>query len=69
MGINSSRLDSSARTMSIADALFTKVQQRVLAVLYGNAGRSFFASEVIRLASSGSGAVQRELARLEDAGW
>ena len=52
----------------IADALFTKVQQRVLAVLFGNPGRSFYANEVIALAGSGTGAVQRELARLEAAG-
>ncbi len=52
----------------IADALFTKVRQRVLAVLYGNPGRSFYANEVIALAGSGTGAVQRELARLEAAG-
>ena len=51
-----------------ADALFTKTQQRVLAVLFGQTQRSFYANEVIRLAQSGSGAVQRELARLEAAG-
>ncbi|MDY7580084.1 nucleotidyltransferase domain-containing protein [Herbaspirillum sp. RTI4] len=48
-----------------ADALFTKTQQRVLAVLYGQSQRSFYANEIIGLASIGSGAVQRELARLE----
>ena len=52
----------------IADALFSRVQQRVLAVLFGNPGRSFYANEVIALAGSGTGAVQRELARLEAAG-
>lgn len=52
----------------VADALFTKVQQRVLAVLFGNTGRSFYANEIIRLVGSGTGAVQRELARLEMAG-
>ena len=52
----------------IADALFTKVRQRVLAVLFGNPGRSFYANEMIALAGSGTGAVQRELARLEAAG-
>ncbi len=57
-----------AAVSGIADALFTKVQQRVLGVLYGNPGRSFYANEVIALASSGTGAVQRELARLEVAG-
>jgi hypothetical protein len=52
----------------LADALFAKVQQRVLGVLFGNPGRSFYANEVIGLAHSGTGAVQRELARLEAAG-
>jgi hypothetical protein len=52
----------------IADALFSKVQQRVLAVLFENPGRSFCANEVIALAGSGTGAVQRELACLEAAG-
>ena len=52
----------------LADALFAKVQQRVLGVLFGNPGRSFYANEVIALAHSGTGAVQRELARLEAAG-
>jgi predicted nucleotidyltransferase len=56
------------RSTSIADALFNKGQQRVLAVLFGNPGRTFYASEIIALASSGTGAVQRELARLENAG-
>jgi predicted nucleotidyltransferase len=52
----------------IADALFAKVQQRVLGVLFRNPERSFYANEVIALARSGTGAVQRELARLEGAG-
>lgn len=50
-----------------ADALFTKTQQRVLGVLFGQPERSFYANEIIGLAASGSGAVQRELARLEAA--
>src|SRR2546421_9960506 len=50
---------------SLADALFAKVQQRVLGVLFGNPRRSFYANEVIGLARSGTGAVQRELKRLE----
>jgi predicted nucleotidyltransferase len=52
----------------IADALFTNTQQRVLGLLFGQPERSFFANEVITLAGSGSGAVQRELARLESSG-
>ena len=58
----------SSPSTSLADALFPKVRQRVLAILFGNPGRSFFASEVIALAQSGSGAVQRELADLSAAG-
>lgn len=53
---------------SLADALFTKTQQRVLGVLFGTPERTFYASEVIRNAGTGSGAAQRELARLEGSG-
>lgn len=52
----------------MADALFPRVRQRVLALLFGNPDRSFFANEIIALAQSGSGAVQRELADLSGAG-
>jgi predicted nucleotidyltransferase len=52
----------------LAGALFAGVQQRVLALLFGQPERSFYASELIRLAGSGTGAVQRELARLVDSG-
>jgi predicted nucleotidyltransferase len=53
---------------SLADALLTRTQQRVLGLLFGQPGRSFYASEVIRVAGTGSGAAQRELARLETSG-
>lgn len=53
---------------SMADALFPRVRQRVLGILYGNPDRSFFAREVMALAHSGAGAVQRELADLAAAG-
>src|SRR4030088_3828474 len=53
---------------SLADALFTKTQQRVMRVLFGQPERSFYASELIRDAGTGSGAAQRELAKLEGSG-
>lgn len=53
---------------STADALFPAVRQRVLAVLFGSPDRSFYANELIALARSGTGAVQRELASLLAAG-
>jgi len=49
---------------AVADALFTSTQQKVLTLLFGQPDRSFFATELISLAGAGSGAVQRELARL-----
>lgn len=71
MGTNTRKLKKSnkaATPPSLADALFPKARQRVLAVLMGAPGRSFYTTEVIALAQSGSGAVQRELTALADAG-
>jgi predicted nucleotidyltransferase len=59
---------TSSNTTTVADALFSKVRQRVLAVLFGAPDRSFYTNEVIGLAQSGAGAVQRELADLAAAG-
>jgi predicted nucleotidyltransferase len=56
------------RRASLADALFSTIRQRVLAYLFGQPERSFFATELIKLAGGGSGAVQRELARLAESG-
>jgi len=53
---------------SIGDALFTKTQQRVLAILYGNTERSYYLNELVRLAGMGKGAVNREVSKLSDAG-
>lgn len=66
-GRTSARARSLART-SLADALFSSTQQRVLGFLYGQPERSFFANELITATGSGSGAVQRELARLTQSG-
>ncbi len=52
----------------LADALFSGTQQRVLTLLFGQPERSFYASELIALARGGSGAIQRELARLVQSG-
>jgi predicted nucleotidyltransferase len=52
----------------LAGALFSKVQLSVLGLLIGQPDRSFRISEIIRLAGSGSGAVQRELEALTAAG-
>jgi len=52
----------------LAGALLTPVQQRVLALLYGQPDRSFQGAEIIRLAKSGTGAVHRQLHRLASVG-
>ena len=53
---------------TLADVLFTPVQQRVLGLLYGQPSRRFQSGEVIRLASSGTGAVHRLLIRMAEVG-
>ncbi len=57
-----------AAPTGLADALFAPTQRRVLALLFGQPARSFFATELISLTGSGSGAVQRELKRLTSSG-
>jgi predicted nucleotidyltransferase len=59
MGINS---------IGLADALFSKVQQRVLGLLFVNAERSFYTNEIVRFVDSGIGVVQRELEKLTASG-
>ena len=50
--------------VNLGDALFTRTQQRVLAILFGTPDRSFYLNEVVRLSGAGNGAVHRELASL-----
>jgi predicted nucleotidyltransferase len=54
--------------VSISNALFSKVQQRVLALIFGHPERSFYKSEIVRSVHSGTGAVERELSRLQRSG-
>lgn len=53
---------------SVGDALFTKTQQKVLAVLFGQPDKSFYLNELVRLANMGRGAISREVSKLTDAG-
>lgn len=57
-----------SRKSSLADALFTSTQQRVLAPLFGQPDKSFFVTQIMGLAKAGRGAVQRELERLRVGG-
>ena len=62
------RKQRASRNDGLASALFTATQQRVLGLLFGQPGRSFYLAEIIGLARAGSGAVQRELAKLAESG-
>ncbi len=54
--------------VGMSGALFSRVQQRVLALIFGHPERSFYTSEIVRNVRSGVGAVQRELSKLESSG-
>ncbi len=54
--------------MSIASALFTKTQQQILALLYGQADSSFYLNEIVRLTDVGKGAIARDLKKMTEAG-
>lgn len=58
-----SRVSKPPKRTSLADVLFSTVQQRVLGYLFGQPECSFYATELIRFTGGGSGAVQCELAR------
>ena len=55
-------------SITMADALFTKTQQRVLGLLYGKPDESFYTNEIVRWADMGRGTIRRELDRLVLAG-
>lgn len=45
----------------LSDALFTKTQQQVLGLLYGQPQRSFYTNEILRLSGMGVATIKREL--------
>lgn len=53
---------------SLADALFSGVQRRLLTLFYGQPDRSYYTNELLRLAATGRGGLQRELTRLVTSG-
>lgn len=54
--------------LSLSDALFTTTQQKVLGLLFGKPGQSFYVNEIARWAKVGKGSLTRELGRLERSG-
>lgn len=68
MGTTGTATSTPLTPASLADALFTPVQQRVLGWLFGQPERRFQSGELIRLAKSGTGAVHRLLTKLAQTG-
>lgn len=54
--------------LPVADALFGKARQAVLALLFGNPGRAYYTREIVAAAKSGASQVQRELDQLTRSG-
>ncbi|KJC51458.1 transcriptional regulator [Bradyrhizobium sp. LTSP849] len=61
-------MGTTMEAINLSSALFSKVQQRVLGLIFAHPDRSFYTSEIIRTVESGSGAVERELSRLQRSG-
>ncbi|MCP4076495.1 MAG: transcriptional regulator [Gammaproteobacteria bacterium] len=55
-------------SMIIADALFTKSQQRVLSILFSKPDAHFYTNEIVRQAGMGRGTITRELEKLASSG-
>lgn len=54
--------------LSISDALFGKTQQAVLGLLFGQPERRFYLRELVAASGGSASQVQKELARLTEAG-
>lgn len=52
----------------LGDALFTKTQQKVLGLLYGQPEKSFYTKEILRKTGMGVATIKRELDRMVAAG-
>ena len=52
----------------LSSYLFNKTSRGLLALLYGRPDESFYVSQIVQLLGSGSGAVQRELKMMTEAG-
>jgi DNA-binding transcriptional ArsR family regulator len=56
------------KTDTLSSTLFNKTRKAVLALLLSHADESFYVRQIVKVAGIGQGTVQRELARLTEAG-
>jgi predicted nucleotidyltransferase len=54
--------------IGLASALFSSVQRRLLALIFMHPDKSFYTRQIVKALHSGTGAVGRELAKLEQSG-
>jgi DNA-binding transcriptional ArsR family regulator len=52
----------------LTETLLGKTRRSILSILYGHADETFYLRQLVRVAGGGTGAVQRELKALTDAG-
>lgn len=57
-----------ASARGLAGALFSSVQQKLLALIFTQPDRSFYTRQIVNALRSGTGAVERELTKLEQSG-
>lgn len=59
-------LNMSTQPIALSDVLFGQIRGVVLALLYGQADKSFYLRQIARLVNASAGAVQRELEKLAE---
>ncbi len=50
------------------DVLFTKTQQKILALLFGRPDDTFYMNQIVRMADMGKGTIKRELEKMQTSG-
>lgn len=68
MNYSSPEVNYDQSMTTLAEALFTSTQQRLLGLLYVKPERSFYLKELLRLTGMGVATIKRELDRMVDAG-
>ena len=68
LGIYIPNMGTNINPSNLSGALFSRVQSRVLSILFGQPDQEFQLTEIISRAGSGRGAVQRELEKLTTVG-
>lgn len=66
--LGSARTPPAPSAVSVANALFPRTRQTILALLFGKPDQRFYVSEIVRRAGGAVGQVQRELDRLTRSG-